>query len=109
MKTWRVHGVFLDIAELLLTFEDDRLILLEDSPPLIQTMPANNLLAYFTQSASEASPPTSPEPAHENPRSSALVNIQSDVIHIVSEESPESFSESASPLSSALATPRAPH
>src|SRR3982074_2617749 len=31
-----------------------------------------------------------------------LVNIQSDVIHIVSEEPPGSFSESASPLSSAF-------
>src|ERR1700733_9512477 len=37
-----------------------------------------------------------------------LVYIQSDVIHIVSEEPPRLFSESASSLSSAFATPRAP-
>src|SRR5260370_15072222 len=38
-----------------------------------------------------------------------LVNIQPDVIHISHEEPPWLFSESASPLSSAYATPRAPH
>jgi hypothetical protein len=38
-----------------------------------------------------------------------LVNIQSDVIHMSFEEPPWLFSESASPLGSALCTPRAPH
>jgi hypothetical protein len=38
-----------------------------------------------------------------------LVNVKSDVVHIVSEEPPWLFSESASPLSSAYVTPRAPH
>jgi hypothetical protein len=38
-----------------------------------------------------------------------LVNVKSDVVHIVHEEPPRSFSESASTLSSAYATPRAPH
>jgi hypothetical protein len=37
-----------------------------------------------------------------------LVYVQSDVIHMSFEEPPWSFSESASPLSSAYATPRAP-
>src|ERR1700685_3557999 len=37
-----------------------------------------------------------------------LVNIQTDVVHMSSEEPPWLFSESTSPLSSAFCTPRAP-
>jgi hypothetical protein len=39
---------------------------------------------------------------------SFLVNVESDVIHMFFEEPPWLFSESASPLSSAYATLRAP-